>query len=133
MADTISRGESVVHWIASVGLHLLLPLTPLFIERLITGSFGVVSMTLSAAMYAVSTGVGSRNVAILIISLLIFFFYSAMYGAHMYASTLEEPKQLGEFSAGILILLMLATNIVIKFIYHVIDLKPLTDIVIGKE
>jgi heme A synthase len=133
MADIISRRESVTHWIASVGLHLLLPLAPLFIERLITSSFGVISMTLSAAMYAISTGVGSKNVAILIISLLIFFFYSAMYGAHMYASTLEEPKVLGEFSAGIVIICMLVTNMIIKFIYHIIDLKPLTDIVIGKE
>lgn len=133
MTDTISRRESIVHWIASVGLHLLLPLTPLVIERIITGSFGVVSMTLSAAMYAVSTGVGSKNVAILVISLLIFFFYSAMYGAHMYASILEEPKALGEFSAGIVILCMFVTNTITKFIYHVIDLKPLTDIVIGRE
>ena len=133
MADTISRRDSIVHWIASVALHLLLPLAPLLIERVITGSFGAVSMTLSAAMYAVSTGVGSKNVAILILSLLVFFFYSAMYGAHMYASTLEHPEELGEHSAGTLILLMLITNTIMKFIYHVIDLKPLTDIVVGRE
>lgn len=114
MAETISRKDSVVHWIASVALHLVLPLAPLFIERIITGSFGVVSMTLSAAMYAISTGVGSKNVAILIISLLIFFFYSSMYGAHMYASTLPVPKALDEFSAGIVIISMLVTNVIIK-------------------
>lgn len=129
----INTKDAIIHWIAGTALHLLLPLAPLFIEYTITNDIGVLSLTLSAAMYSVSTGLGSKNIAVFIISLLIFFFYSAIYGAHMMGSLSTNQKyKLDDEYALYTIIALLITNIVLKFIYHVINKNPLTDISISR-
>jgi hypothetical protein len=133
MTTGISRGEASKHWLLSVLLNLVLPISPLAVEKAISGSVSVASAVLAASMYSISTGLVCRSGPVLVLSIIIAIFYIAMFGAVMYQSSNHTAVELGDFNALWAIAILFATNVVLKFWYHVIDRRPFTDFWLRSE
>lgn len=129
MDELKKRIVGVNHWLVSVLLNLIIPLIPLVIEYSLTQKLSDSTAVLAASMYSVSTGVVSRLGVIVVTSLGISIFYAAIYGALVFISIKPELKgvDLGSFNAMLVLVLLLITNIVLKFWQHVIDLRPYSD------
>ena len=127
MSKGISRLEASRHWLLSVLLNLVMHISPLVVEQAISGDVSVSSAVLSASMYSISTGLVCRSGPILIMSIIIAIFYIAMFGAVTYQNSNDVGTKIGDFSALWAIGILFATNVVLKFWYHVIDRRPFTD------
>lgn len=121
MSATIRTVDAVRDWIVSALLNLVLPLLPLFVEHVAKQRVSDLSLVLAASMYAVTTGVVSRYAIVLIISIMLSLFYTAMFGI------LLVKSDIGNFNALIVIVFLFATNVILKFWYHVIERRPFTD------
>jgi len=82
MADAgdVSLLRSLGDFGLCVLLHLLLPLLPLVIERVLTDDVTSQSLTIAATMYAITIGVTSRVRPIFGLLLVASVFFSAAYG-----------------------------------------------------
>ncbi|MCF5051818.1 hypothetical protein GIW50_12510 [Pseudomonas syringae] len=133
MSTGIDRLEAAQHWIMSVLLNLVLPISPLLVEWAISGDVSVASAVLAASMYSISTGMVCRIGPILVISIIIAIFYIAMFGAVMYQITNKTAVAVGDFNALWTIGILFVTNVALKFWYHVIDLRPFTEFWLRSE
>ena len=68
------------HFIFSVFVQLLLPLMPILVELAITGKVSEQTFAISAAMYSISIGVTTNNLALLGASIFVAMAYSAIFG-----------------------------------------------------
>lgn len=127
MSKGLSRKEAAKHWLLSVLLNLVLPVSPLVVERAISGSVSVSSAVLSASMYSISTGLVCRNGPVLVLSIIIAIFYISMFGAVTYQTTNNVGVKVEDFNALWAIGILFVTNLLLKFWYHVIDRRPYTD------
>lgn len=130
MNQSLKRHEAVGHWLASVGLNLLLPMLPLFVEYAITNTISSSNLVLAASMYSVTTGVVSKNRLVFVTSMLICVFYAAMFG---HLLSLDPGKEAPSFYASIVLVVLFATNVAVKFWYHVIELRKYTDFSLGDD
>lgn len=127
MDKGLSRFEASNHWLLSVLLNLVMPISPLVVELAISKEISVSSAVLSASMYSISTGLVCRSAPVLILSLIIAIFYIAVFGAVTYQNANQIDSRLGSFYALWVIGFLFLTNVVLKFWYHVIDRRPYTD------
>ncbi|MDG9926158.1 MULTISPECIES: hypothetical protein [unclassified Pseudomonas] len=119
----LARADGVGNWLVSVAFNLCLPLAPLIVEYAITGGVSDSNMVLAASIYSVTTGVASRSTVIFSLSILMCFFYTAMFGFLIDG----QKDDVGNFNALWALCFLLLSNIVLKFKLHVVDLKPYTD------
>lgn len=133
MSKGLSRIEASQHWLLSVLLNLVMPISPLLVEKAISGGVSVSSAVLSASMYSISTGLVCRSGPVLVLSIIIAIFYIAMFGAVTYQVTNNVGAKVGDFNALWAIVILFATNVVLKFWYHVIDRRPFTDFWLRNE
>lgn len=133
MSKGLSRIEASQHWLLSVLLNLVMPISPLLVEKAISGEISVSSAVLSASMYSISTGLVCRSGPVLVLSIIIAIFYIAMFGAVTYQVTNNVGAKVGDFNALWAIVILFATNVVLKFWYHVIDRRPFTDFWLRNE
>ncbi|MCP2075497.1 UNVERIFIED_ORG: hypothetical protein J2Y77_004933 [Pseudomonas lini] len=130
MNQSLKRHEAVGHWLASVGLNLLLPMLPLFVEFAISKSVSSSNLVLAASMYSVTTGVVSKNRLVFIASIIICVFYAAMFG---HLLSLDPAKEASSFYASIVLVFLFGTNVIVKFWYHVVELRKYTDFSLGGD
>lgn len=87
------------HFIMSVVFVVLLPLVPLVIELWHTGSLSARSLTISAAIYAVTTG-ATCGLAVMGISIMVSLLFSVAFGVVLAnpASELAHCENLAMFT-----------------------------------
>ena len=68
------------NFIASIFLHLLVPLLPIFIEFALIRSVSSTSITLAASMYSIGVGLSSMFRAVFAAFLLVSLFFAVMFG-----------------------------------------------------
>lgn len=110
-----------------------MPISPLLVEKAISGEISVSSAVLSASMYSISTGLVCRSGPVLVLSIIIAIFYVAMFGPVTYQVTNNVGAKVCDFNALWAIVILFATNVVLKFWYHVIDRRPFTDFWLRNE
>lgn len=130
MSQSLKRREAVGHWLASVGLNLLFPMLPLFVELAISSDVSSSNLVLAASMYSVTTGVVSKNRLVFIVSLIICVFYAAMFG---HILSLDKAKEAPSFYAAFVLVILFLMNVVVKFWYHVVELRKYTDFLLGSD
>ena len=121
MSSRLKGHEAVRDWLVSALLNLLLPLLPLLVEHFAKAEVSSLSWVLAASMYSITTGVVSRYAVVLIISVMLSLFYTAMFGVLLVKETA------GSFNAPVVIGVLFITNVILKFWYHVIERRPFTD------
>lgn len=82
------------YFLTCILLHLIWPLIPLLLEKLLTGDITEVSIALAAGMYAVGIGLSSRYMFLFFLCLVLGFIYSAIFGFEM-AQSLEGTSRPG--------------------------------------
>lgn len=130
MSQSLKRHEAVGHWLASVGLNLLFPMLPLFVEFAISKNVSSSNLVLAASMYSVTTGVVSKNRLVFIVSLIICVFYAAMFG---HLLSLDPTKEAPSFYAATVLVILFLMNVAVKFWYHVVELRKYTDFSLGSD
>lgn len=130
MSQSLKRHEAVGHWLASVGLNLLFPMLPLFVEFAISNNVSSSNLVLAASMYSVTTGVVSKNRLVFIVSLIICVFYAAMFG---HLLSLDPTKEAPSFYAATVLVILFLMNVAVKFWYHVVELRKYTDFSLGSD
>lgn len=130
MSQSLKRHEAVGHWLASVGLNLLFPMLPLFVEFAISKNVSSSNLVLAASMYSVTTGVVSKNRLVFIVSLIICVFYAAMFG---HLLSLDPAKEAPSFYAATVLVILFLMNVAVKFWYHVVELRKYTDFSLGND
>ena len=68
------------HFLFSVVVQLFLPLMPLVIELWLTGTIKGQTYAISVAMYSISIGVATRNLALLGLSIFVAVLFSSLFG-----------------------------------------------------
>jgi hypothetical protein len=129
----IGLTEAIKHWLLSVFLTLVLPVIPLVVEWAISGTVSVASAVLGASMYSISTGLVCRNGPVLGCSVILAIFYTALFGAVMLQTSSKQVVTVGDFFALRAMLGLFLANLIIKFIYHVIDRRPFADLWLRSE
>lgn len=115
------------HYFGCIILHLFLPVLPLVLELIISNKISDASITLAVAIYAVSTGLASQNLAIFSMSLIISLIYTFLYGANAYALK-YETELLGSLYANYILVAIFLTHSIERFKRHIIDKAPFWDI-----
>lgn len=124
MSQSIKRHEAVVHWLVSVVLNLALPVLPLLVEFAIAGKISSSNLVLAASMYSITTGVVSKNALVFLLSVMISLFYTAMFG---HALSVDSASFSSDYNAVWVLGFMFVTNTLLKFYYHVVELRAYTD------
>lgn len=110
--------DNIQSFIASIALHQILPLIPLFIEYRYLGHVTNKSLTMTSAIYAFSIGVSSRSQATLGICILIGILMSASYGA-IKEYPIEEYPKFHTFVAFWLILIVFLIHLIERYRRHI--------------
>jgi len=110
--------ENYQSFLASIALHQLLPLIPLFIEYKYLGFITDKSMTMTASIYAFSIGVSSRSQATLGLCILIGILMSASYGA-VQKCTIDNHPEFYELNAFWLIIVVFLIHFIERFRRHI--------------
>ncbi len=105
-------------FLASIALHQILPLMPLFIEFTYLGHVTDKSLTMTSAIYAFSIGVSSRSQATLGLCMLIGILMSASYGAIEQYPKESYPK-FYNFLSFWLILVVFLIHLIERFRRHI--------------
>lgn len=126
----LKRSEAFWHWLASVGFNLALPMLPLVVEFAISDKISSSNLVLAASMYSVTTGVVSRNRIVFICSLLICIFYASMFG---HLLSYEQGREMPSYNALTVLIVLFFTNVLLKFWYHVVELRKYTDFNLGGD
>lgn len=136
MAKPFSRTQAFKHWIVCVLVTLVLPLAPLVVEAFAYhGHISLPSMMLAAGIYTISTGVISRDTVLTSLSLIAAVMYMGMYGVVVAKGT--EMTYVSYFSSetyfsDAVIIFFMVCNLLLKFKYHVIEIRPFDDFILGK-
>lgn len=77
------------HYLSSIIIQLILPLIPLIIELWLTGQVSDHTFAISVAMYSISIGVTSNNIALLAASIAVSVMFSAVFGYLLSENTLH--------------------------------------------
>ncbi|MCB1064979.1 MAG: hypothetical protein KDN20_18935 [Verrucomicrobiae bacterium] len=102
-------------------LQLHLPILPLFLEYIITGQTKVENVTLTAAIFVVSTSIVSRNSAMLACGIVSSIIFSSLYGVTLAGNA--PPTYLLIFG-WIAIEATIAIHAVERYNRHVYELEP---------
>lgn len=89
------------HWQNFFGYLLLfmaLPLLPLLLEALLTGSVTEQTLTLAAAMYTIGIGIASRSLALFALTVVSSIFFACLFGAVMQAD--HARKSVAKYNAA---------------------------------
>lgn len=105
-------------FIASIALHQILPLMPLFIEFMYLNHVTDKSLTMTSAIYAFSIGVSSRSQATLGLCILIGILMSASYGA-IKQYPVDSYPACYTFLSFWLILIVFAIHLIERFRRHI--------------
>jgi len=79
------------HFLFSIVVQLFLPLMPLIIELWLTGKINGQTYAISVAMYSISIGVTTKNLALLGASIFIAVLFSSVFGYLASGNTLQYP------------------------------------------
>lgn len=119
------------HYLGCLSLHLFLPVLPLVLEFIIAHKISDASITLAVAIYAISTGLASQNLAIFSMSLIISLIYTFLYGANAYALK-NGTELIGSLYADYTLYGIFIGHSIERFKRHIIDKAPFWDI-LNKE
>lgn len=78
-------------FIASIILHILLPLLPLFLEKVFTQSITPKSLTLASSMYTITIGLSSRSEVLLSVGIFTSLLNASFFG-FISVSTNSPPE-----------------------------------------
>lgn len=113
------------HYLGALILYIILPLTPLIIERGVANSVSVKSLTLVAAIFTLTVGLSSRSILILIVGVAAGFAFGVAFGfvsGQTNPSSAPIPFAVGSIvAAGVV-------HAVERFVIHVIDRAPVLEI-----
>lgn len=137
MAKPFGRSQAFAHWLVCVSVTLLLPLVPLGIEAFAyKGHISLASLMLAAGIYTVSTGLMSRDSLLASSSLVVAVFFMGMYGVVLARGdemTYKSYFTKETYFSDAVILLAMVCNALVKFKYHVIEVRPFDDFSVGKS
>jgi len=131
----IGLKEEHSQFIACILLHLLLPLIPLLLEYIVTKNVSTQSLTLIAAIYSISIGRTTKNVAQFAISIVISLIFSACYGITVQSlkttsSTAVNPENiineyaaLDFFAISVIVIIFIMHSLE-RYNKHVLDMVP---------
>lgn len=110
------KGKRIQEYILCILFHLLFPLLPLLFEYWSTRSISGRSLTIIAALYAITIGISSKNRAIFGLALFGGFILSVAYGARV-----ADPKSYPgcEIAAIIVIFFILIAHGIERYIIHI--------------
>lgn len=111
----------IENFILSILFQMFLPLFPLFFEYWQTGVIKTETLTLLAALFAVSIGVSSRRKILFGISIIIGIIFSVAYGLSSNTST---PLVNSEYYAGGSIIIIFLMHAAERWNLHAIDKQP---------
>lgn len=108
----------------SIFLFVVLPLLPLFLEAAIlkTHQPSIQSSTMTAAIYALSIGMSSKNTLVFSLGIVLGFLLSCFYG---FVSADALNRTLGYTTATIAISLTAVIHIIERYNKHMVDCEPL--------
>ena len=109
------------NFILSIMFQMLLPLFPLFFEYWQSGGIKAETLTLLAALFAVSIGVSSRSKMLFGISIIIGIIFSVAYGL---STNTSAPLVNSEYYAGGSIIIIFLIHAGERWNLHVIDKQP---------
>lgn len=131
----IGLKEEHSQFIACILLHLLLPLIPLLLEYIVTKNVSTQSLTLIAAIYSISIGRTTKNVAQFAISIVISLIFSACYGITVQSlkattnlgvsteNTVNEYAALDFFAISVIVIIFIMHSLE-RYNKHVLDMVP---------
>mgnify|MGYP000350431236 CR=1 FL=1 len=125
----IGLPEEYSQFIACVLLHLLIPLIPLLLEYIVVGHLSTKTLTLIAAIYSISIGRTTNNVAQFAISILISLIFSACYGITVKspieeAATTVHAYETLDIAALFVIAAIFILHALERYNKHVLDMVP---------
>ena len=117
------RGPSqeVSNFLACVLLHLLLPLLPVLIELLLREGVGTATLTLTAALYSMSIGLSSKNVAMFALCVLVGLIFATLFGS---VALRDGPDTLVRVASIASIGVVFLIHALERFNRHVVDCAP---------
>ncbi|MCP1647253.1 hypothetical protein [Pseudomonas nitroreducens] len=137
MGKPFTRRQAVVHWLICVLVTLVMPLAPLAVEAFaFKGHISLASLMLAAGIYTITTGIMSRDTMLAAISMVVALIYMGMYGivlARGDGMTYTSYFSGSTYFSDLIILLALVYSALVKFVYHVIELRPFDDFALRKE
>lgn len=109
-------------YLTCILLHMSLPLLPILFEAWFTGDYPTAStLTITAAIYAISIGLSSESVAMLGVCIIIGVVFSAVYG--QVSASSKEPASVGVI-ASLSIAFVFLIHAAERYNRHVADCKP---------
>lgn len=124
----IALPDEYSQFIASLVLHLLIPLVPLFLEYIAIGYLTTKTLTLIAAIYSISIGRSTNNVAQLAMSIFISCVFSACYGFTVFKTNVtvkgEHVYSNMDITSIVVILVIFFTHALERYNKHVVDMVP---------
>ncbi|WP_241233387.1 hypothetical protein [Escherichia coli] len=116
----------------SIVLFVVLPLLPLLFEAAINKSHipTLQSSTITAAIYALSIGVSSKNTLVFSMGIAIGIILSCFYG---FVSADAINHTLGYLTSFIAIILIAVTHMTERYNKHMVDCEPLFPLVQGER
>ena len=137
MAKPFVRSQAFTHWLVCVFVTLILPLAPLGIEAFAyKGHISLTSLMLAAGIYTISTGLISRDSLLASSSLVVAVIFIGMYGVVLARGgemTYKSYFTSETYFSDVVILLAMICNALVKFKYHVIEVRPFDDFSVGKS
>lgn len=106
------------HFVFSYFVQLLLPLMPLIIEFWIKGNVSNETYSISTAMYSISIGVTTKNLALLGISIFVAMAFSSIFGFVTSGNSLFLPVSIPSLITIISFMIIHATE---RYKRHVKD------------
>jgi hypothetical protein len=123
VCETVSLSGAWSQFIPCLLFHLLMPLVPLFLERLLEGHFQEKTLVITAAMYAIALAISSRWQWFVFAGLFVSIVYSAIFGALSYAARVHQVFEAGSM-AEYAILVLLVIHTIERFGRHVRAKEP---------
>ena len=117
------------HYLVCLLFHLLLPLLPIGIEYFITGYLKTSTLTISAAMYAISIGTSSKSILEFGVCIAGSFIFAVMFGTNTAFEVGAPIEKLivwnnSKTSAIVFIIVVLVFHAVARYNRHVLLRQP---------
>lgn len=112
------------HFTYSIMAQLILPLMPLVLEYWLTGRVDDKTFSIAAAMYSISIGVATKNLALLGVSIIVTVLFSAVFGFQAAGNVTHFPTT---FPALVTILSFMVIHTSERFSRHILQNEPFVD------
>lgn len=108
----------------SFGYIAILPLVPIIIEHLALGKVGLSSLTITTAMYSITTSFSSDISSVRMYSLISALIFTGLHGTVINGSTALEGKLIICYGAFVIISLIIVVHLIERIRKHIWHGKP---------